>query len=690
MKKINSVLFILGILIAPLLPASAIEGLKIAVQSANVVLSWPSVSNETYVVQYEPTLNLPSSWMTLTDNFPAALNTNMTFFVISNSVNYPDVLLGNGGSGSGAATASATTMAKPINGSGDAVPLALYPVGFDLSTLLIFNPATGTWTRGSGYVQGSSSETGAGVNGLQPDDNSNGTNNNAGFYRVVRDGAHPWGITNGIVLHDEVITPIEYAVTSTDIIAGVSFYDSNGNPLSGASAYGSGNNWALVWNTLAYENGNYNIYAQLDFASDNSVVGVPVAVTVNNVISFPNYFTEVFGDQMWIYAETVPNAPYQIDIYDEYTNHLGAFVGTTDSSGVISFTWNLTDGSGNTYDSTNFTGVFTVQVSSPSGQSSVQTQHSVPVFQKSASQALQIGGGAQPQGTQNVTATQLWVKEPTWTPNNNWVVAYGLFNGQSGESSQNDVYMITGGPSGEYGGVLGTLDQYGLNGNLSPGNSAQNGTVFTVQDQASRTNLLSYLAYPSPTYENFYFFGHGNGNAIGSYNGYILTSAQIAFALGNVPFSLNGPNELTHILPPMMGITYPVMMPRTFDTQVVHAALHPYRFVFIDACDTGVGNFCEAFGIPALTANTNYFATAGVESRAFVGMQSWKLNLNIIGWQGYSEMTGQFLGNWLTGHQVQDCVNTAQSPFNGTGAQMSSSAVIYGAADLTITTRTRP
>ena len=45
----------------------AIEGLKIAVQSTNAVLSWPSMNIETYMVQYRSNLNASSSWLTLAD-----------------------------------------------------------------------------------------------------------------------------------------------------------------------------------------------------------------------------------------------------------------------------------------------------------------------------------------------------------------------------------------------------------------------------------------------------------------------------------------------------------------------------------------------------------------------------------------------------------------------------------------------
>jgi hypothetical protein len=43
-------------------------------------------------------------------------------------------------------------MAMPTNGSGNAVPLAIYPIGFELSSLVIFDPATGEWVIGKGYL----------------------------------------------------------------------------------------------------------------------------------------------------------------------------------------------------------------------------------------------------------------------------------------------------------------------------------------------------------------------------------------------------------------------------------------------------------------------------------------------------------------------------------------------------------
>lgn len=280
------------LLLASAVHSFAIEGIQVSVQSSNVVLSWPSATNETYIVQYLPALQSTNSWLTLTDGFPATLNTNLTVFVESNAVS-PPVWLTNTSSGG-------------TNSGG--IPL---PPGGTNSSGLYGLPTTG-------------------------------------FYRVVRDGVHIFGLTNGEVLSGTIQQPIEFAVDATDEIIGVSFYDTNQNPVIGAHAMpGPGGGWILNWNTTQSANGNYAIEAELDLAGTNDpVVSVPVTVTVSNLFSFPNYLTQLYGSQMWIYAQTVPNALVELDMYDENTNYIGTFEPTSDGNGVISFIWNLTDPNG--------------------------------------------------------------------------------------------------------------------------------------------------------------------------------------------------------------------------------------------------------------------------------------------------------------------------------------------------------
>src|SRR5437870_1176302 len=71
MKKINHGLLVAAAcFLAATVQTFAIEGLKIKVVCPDVVLSWPSVEGETYIVQYRATLDTNDTWVTLDDQRP--------------------------------------------------------------------------------------------------------------------------------------------------------------------------------------------------------------------------------------------------------------------------------------------------------------------------------------------------------------------------------------------------------------------------------------------------------------------------------------------------------------------------------------------------------------------------------------------------------------------------------------------
>jgi len=76
MKTINGIIGAL-ILLASSIPAFAIDGLQISVPATNAVLSWPSLTNETYVIEYRETLSTNESWTTLDGDLMAAAGTNI-------------------------------------------------------------------------------------------------------------------------------------------------------------------------------------------------------------------------------------------------------------------------------------------------------------------------------------------------------------------------------------------------------------------------------------------------------------------------------------------------------------------------------------------------------------------------------------------------------------------------------------
>ncbi len=648
--------------------AFAIEGLTISIQNGtNIVLGWPSATNETYLIQTIPAFGSTNSWLVLTDNYPASINSNWTTYVITNVVPAPSGGEAGSGSGSGSPplpddeslTSSTTTDNSTALAPGDSLlpPSPWIPATLPNGGILKVSGEIVPIPAFSFSSEGRSASSDGETPSSPPD---------PGFYEVVRDGAHIFGLTNGAVLSGEVAFPIEYAVANADQITGVSFYDTNDSPVIGAAGLGTNSQWSLDWDTAMTPNGIYTIYAEIDYASNQPAMSLPVTVTVSNVISFPNYLTQMYGNQMWIFAQTIPNAAYEIDMYDESNNYLGSFEDYTDPDGYISFLWNLEDYTGTLNSSTNFAGVFTVDTSSLPGNSVIRGNASAASSTNLAlahKTLVQVkSNGIHPDGSSpTASATQYWTHEPKWTAKNTWVVAYGAI--AAGAAIQNaDIFMIAGGvyEDDPYHGVLGTLDPEDLNGNLSPGNNPSGGQVFTMSDQTSRSNLLTYLA--NAQYDNFYFFGHGSASSIGAYNGVGLSQEDIYTALGNYPLSIGRR----------------------------HIASTPYRFVFIDGCDTGKGSFCEAFAIPASAISTNYYAAAGLESRAFVGFKHWTLNVNFVGiWQGYSLMTHYFLQDWLSGNlNVQQCVNNAKHDVYNTGSSMDSSAVVYGAIDLQSGTHT--
>ena len=190
---------------------------------------------------------------------------------------------------------------------------------YDLSKFLIFDPISSQLVSGASYLATMNANRVEPSGGPIPLDggSTNTASPGTGFYRVVRDGVHIFGLTNGAVLSGTVQFPIEIGLDDTDEVVGVAFYDENSNPIIGATGDGSGDHWTLTWNTLTTKNGTYNLYAEIDYANDAPAVSVPVSVTVSNVISFPNYFSQIFGGQMWIYAETIPNTAFELDMYDK-------------------------------------------------------------------------------------------------------------------------------------------------------------------------------------------------------------------------------------------------------------------------------------------------------------------------------------------------------------------------------------
>src|SRR4051794_4873813 len=120
MRIRQGVIGAVALLLASAVQSFAIEGLQLSLECSNVVLSWPSVEGETYIVQYRPTLDVSTPWQTLTSSLPADVGTNLTFFTHSNVVQYPNC----SSNGSFAAMAVSGNGSVVLDDSGASVPLA--------------------------------------------------------------------------------------------------------------------------------------------------------------------------------------------------------------------------------------------------------------------------------------------------------------------------------------------------------------------------------------------------------------------------------------------------------------------------------------------------------------------------------------------------------------------------------------
>jgi hypothetical protein len=144
--------------------------------------------------------------------------------------------------------------------------------------------------------------------------------------------------------------------------------------------------------------------------------------------------------------------------------------------------------------------------------------------------------------------------------------------------------------------------------------------------------------------ENFFYFGHGAVDFIGVRSGNKITSSDLVSILTNNVQS---------------GI------------QAIYGALqHPYRFVFLDGCNTAKGKLPAAFGIPSLVVseddwNNKYF----IQPRAFLGWSTYtaaSVKRTLSG--EHALFVEDFWGSWGSGNSSQpnnSLNNAAFNPDNG-------------------------
>jgi hypothetical protein len=543
------------VLLLAVVSSPAIEGLKLSVQCQDVVLTWPSVEGEIYIVQYRPTLDTNSTWETLIASLPAEAGATNTTFIHSNVVQMAKCSSAGGSfaalammgaensvlAESEIQTAPPEPMAVPNIGGGEAVPLKLFPDGFDLSAYTIVDPLTEAVVSGAAFMQASSSLDPSGP----PEEGGGATNGSAGFlsetgfYRVVRNGVHLFGLTNEMVLSGVRVLPIELGLDPSAVPLGVGLAPDDEVPQPpGIQLYtftGTNDSPHLVWDTHLAPNGTYMLAPSAFLIGGESVSGAVFTVNVSNAIQVPLSF-DFMGSGLPILATIASNnAPYQITVRNEADDVVRTLSGTADGYEIINY-WDGLDEFGNDMLTNDF----------------VTTTISYnPSYRKTN-----------------------WI-EKAGTITGSWLISYqdNLFSSVNQTSFENNMGQVVT-FANDHGGVV-------LGGKFEIGRGAGDWSA-----------LYTYI----PQARNIYFYGHGGPNAIG--------------------FGPNDPDYGARA----SGIR--AVLRNRFHREDIRIR-HPYRFAFLDGCESGSkdSEWPASFGIMPAQLSATDFTALGLPNRAFLG---WK------------------------------------------------------------------
>jgi len=588
----------------------AITNTAIAVAGTNIVLSWPSFGYEIYLVQYRQTLDPSDSWSCLTNAYPAN-STNRTTLTIFGAV---PAASRNGGSfavltahGNRYNSMTMTTgpLAIPVDGSGGAVPAVIYPPGFDFSGFTIFDPSNGESVSGANYANSPlsqqtqlSQDAPQPLGGLQPLDGGSGDPlaPTTGFFEVFH--IPNWlADFSGYTFDGPTFIPVDYAApdastnyveSSTVLINGQPTDDSvfMSYNIGGATYWGMGIYFDLL------PNGTNTIQLlttvrQSDTLNDQTPYMVfsnaPAAITIGNLITFTNWADLILSNTYTFQAQSsVPNVNWEIDIYDvngDFVNYQTGYSG----DGNIAWTWNLTDYNGNS-----------------------RSDDSDPFFYPyititEGSEDSKQSGGVHPDAGGGSTTSPMPPLASQFPSQGSWVFAYldKFYDDGTSKYAGADSYYLNGIHTMEGGPIewsLGTWD-YPIEFGGSYSQANRNASWQTLE----QTYLERW------TVRNFYYFGHGAANSIGG-------DINTLDSSNNITSSKTLPGSTAYMTSQFVHDNI------TFNKS--YGAI-PFRFVFLDGCNTASGGWPQAWGIPKQNEPLSYYTsssnTTGARPSAFVG-----------------------------------------------------------------------
>jgi hypothetical protein len=394
--------------------------------------------------------------------------------------------------------------------------------------------------------------------------------------------------------------------------------------------YQTNGSWFAQCDTTAFANGYSQLSMEYDLDENTPVFGSTKFVNFQNDICFPNTLP-ICGDSLYVEPQTIyPNGSFTMDVYDDNTNLVTEIDGDIDADGYCDdpntgnpgISVSLLDTNGNNFGSESYTVSITA-----SGSSQVSNAR----FHANAS-----GGGSSSTATKKIFYSHPW-------SGHRWIISYYPAYGslESGSQAATDLAdMMETVAAVVHNTAYGNNDD-GVINNINT--TAGNPYSFSL-DGGNQWNQLRGLITDNRS-ENFFYFGHGAVDFIGVKSGNKITSADLVGLLTNNIQS---------------GI------------QAIYGPLHhPYRFVFLDGCNTAKGNLPAAFGIPPIVVSDDDWNNKyRIQPRAFIGWSTYTAaSVKNTLPQDHKRFVENFYGDWQSGALLQDALHDATADAESGGQQ---------------------
>ena len=566
MKIKHLILAVTGLVLG-VLDSRAVDNLRISIVSSNVVLSWPSATGETYLVEYRERFIPESPWKLLASNHFAATGTNWTTFTHPNIVVFPPPC----GTNSGGSFNGPPAFAMTLN-SGEKVFVTDEGEVLEEEDYLPYpwNPrflgkASLSAAKSGGNFQTLNSGEGGGENLSEPP--CPYVTNSMGFYRVKAVRVLS-GLTNGVTVSNIIsiaLRPDENVSQLRLLVDGAVFWGEGSivGPFTNMVKFDFVDTARLTNGLHTFQIEGLWDYTQFEGQGFEKALSAKFTLSTSNEVTYPEWDDNV-GDTSAEFrlVSAHPSVNWKIDIYN-YLHYVAWVNGQTSApapikvltgstnNGRIYANWNLVDTNGVT-------------------RTNIATD---PFFISFVTTTL-AGGGA-PLAAGKVVPPQR--QTPPWPSLGLWTITYQDVISGLRDPSGNMLDMMMGwlyaadDPDGT-GDSVGVFYQDPIGGTNAqtfpmrydyPNTVIQNTNATFITSMNHDCNLL-YKMILSSSSRNLYYFGHGGPSRFGRFV--------------DEPVVRNSPKT------------------------------HRYRFVWLDGCETGLGTWDRAFGIngPGIYPLSNY------------------------------------------------------------------------------------